>query len=58
VNGLWGVWQNAGGGLADGPWADVVEGAGRTEIWIAGTNGSVYLRKRSATWGPWERQPA
>ncbi len=58
VNGVWGAWQNAGGGLAAGPWADVVEGAGRTEIWIAGTNAAIYLRKRTTTWGPWERQPA
>jgi SpoIID/LytB domain protein len=58
VNRVWGAWQNAGGGLAAGPWADVVEGAGRTEIWIAGTNAAIYLRKRTASWGPWERQPA
>jgi stage II sporulation protein D len=58
VNGVWGSWQNAGGGLAAGPWADVVEGGGRTEIWIAGTNAAIYLRKRTTTWSAWERQPA
>ena len=58
VNRVWGAWQNVGGGLADGPWADVVEGTGRTEIWIAGTNGRIYLRKRTTVWGPWEPQPA
>jgi stage II sporulation protein D len=58
VNRVWGAWQNLGGGLADGPWADVVEGAGRTEVWVAGTNGGIYLRKRTTTWGPYERQPA
>ncbi len=58
VNRVWGAWQNVGGGLADGPWADVVEGAGRTEIWVAGTNASIYLRKRTTVWGPYERQPA
>jgi hypothetical protein len=57
VNRVWGAWQNVGGGLADGPWADVVEGAGRTEIWVAGTNGAIYLRKRTTTLGGWERQP-
>jgi SpoIID/LytB domain protein len=58
VNRVWGAWQNAGGGLAAGPWADVVEGAGRTEIWVAGTNAAIYLRKRTTSLGPWERQPA
>lgn len=58
VNRVWGAWQDAGGGLAAGPWVDVVEGAGRTEIWIAGTNAAIYLRKRTAALGPWERQPA
>ena len=58
VNGVWSAWQNAGGGLADGPWADVVEGTGRTEIWIAGGKGTIYLRKRTTVWGSWERQPA
>jgi SpoIID/LytB domain protein len=58
VNRVWGAWQNAGGGLAAGPWVDVVEGAGRTEIWIPGTNASIYLRKRTAAFGPWERQPS
>jgi hypothetical protein len=58
VNGVWGAWLNAGGGLAAGPWADVVEGTGRTEIWIAGTNAAIYLRKRTTTWSTWERQPA
>ena len=58
VNRVWGAWQNAGGGLAAGPWVDVVEGAGRTEIWIAGTNAAIYLRKRTTALGPWERQPA
>jgi hypothetical protein len=58
VNRVWGAWQNLGGGLADGPWADVVEGVERTEIWIAGTNGAIYLRKRTTTWSLYERQAA
>jgi SpoIID/LytB domain protein len=58
VNRVWGAWQNVGGGLADGPWADVVEGTGRTEIWVAGTNAAIYLRTRTTVWGPWQRQPA
>lgn len=58
VKGAWGTWQNAGGGLGTGPWADVVEGAARTEVWIAGPNGEIYLRKRITTWSGWELQPA
>jgi stage II sporulation protein D len=58
VNRVWGAWQNAGGGLAAGPWVDVVEGAGRTEIWVAGTNAAIYLRNRTTVLGPWVRQPA
>jgi len=38
------------------PWVDLVEGDGRTEIWIAGANASIYLRKRAAAFRPWERQ--
>ncbi|HEY7101082.1 MAG TPA: SpoIID/LytB domain-containing protein [Mycobacteriales bacterium] len=58
VDRAWGGWHNAGGGLAAGPWVDVVEGGGRTEIWAAGADAAIYLRKRAATWTPWERQPA
>ena len=58
VNRVWGAWQNAGGRLAAGPWVDVVEGAARTEIWVAGTNAAIYLRKRSTVLGSWVRQPA
>jgi SpoIID/LytB domain protein len=58
VNRVWGGWQNVGGVLAAGPWADVVEGAGRTEIWVAGGDAAIYLRKRTTAWSGWERQPA
>jgi stage II sporulation protein D len=54
----WGAWQDLGGGLAAGPWADAVEGANRTEIWIVGTNGLLYLRVRTSVWGSWQRLPS
>jgi SpoIID/LytB domain protein len=54
----WGDWEDVGGGLAAGPWADAVEGTDRTEIWIVGTNGSLYLRRHTSVWGSWQRLPA
>jgi SpoIID/LytB domain protein len=57
VGTTWSDWADVGGGLAAGPWADAVEGTGRTEIWVVGTNGAMYLRGHTSTWGPWQRLP-
>ncbi len=59
VNGAWGAWQEApgGGGIAGGPWADYVEGGGRTEIHALGQDGRLYMRTRSTSWGPYQPLP-
>jgi stage II sporulation protein D len=55
--GRWSAWSNAGGAVATGPFADAVEGTGRTEVWVVGSDGWMYLRARTAAWGGWQRLP-
>jgi len=60
VGATWGGWQDAGGGIAAGPWANVLaDGTGRTEVWMTGTDGYMYVRVHTSAgaWGGWQRLP-